>query len=199
MRIQFTKTKTDCCPLVINSKELELVRQVKVLGIIISNDLKWNCHVEYIVKKASKRMYFLRQLKRAGVAISDMVNFYCSCIRSVIEYASTVFHYALPKYLSDDIEQLQKRAVTIICGPGLSYSDKLSTCGLQPLSSRRQSSCVKLMNNIVNDPNHKLYCLLPAFNVNCKYSLRHKRRFIQPIYKTDRFKKSFIQAALRDF
>ena len=32
-------------PLVINSKELELVRQVKTIGIIISSDLKWNCHV----------------------------------------------------------------------------------------------------------------------------------------------------------
>ena len=54
------------------------------------------------------------------------------------------------------------------------------------------------MNNIVNNPNHKLYCLLPAFNVNYKYSLRHKRRFVELIYKTDRFKKSFIQAALCD-
>ena len=140
MRIQFTKTETDCCLCLLTTENSKLVRKVKVLGIIISNDLKWNCHVEYIVKKASKRMYFLRQLKRAKVSISDMVNFYCSCIRSLVEYASPVFHYALPKYLSDDIERIQKRALTIICDPDLSYSEKLSTSCLQSLASRRQAS-----------------------------------------------------------
>ena len=30
-----------------------------------SSDLKWNEHVEYIVKKSSRRLYMLRLLKRA--------------------------------------------------------------------------------------------------------------------------------------
>ena len=54
--------------------------------------------------KASKRMYFLRQLKRAKVSTNDMVYFYCTSIRSVVEHASPVLHYALPGYLSDDLE-----------------------------------------------------------------------------------------------
>ena len=56
--------------------------------------------------KASKRMYFLRQLKRAKVSTKDMVYFYfyCTSIRSVVEHASPVLHYALPGYLSDDLE-----------------------------------------------------------------------------------------------
>lgn len=60
-------------------------------------------------------MYFPRQLKRANVS-TNMVNFYDTCIRSVtvVEYASAVFHYALPKYLSDDIEWIQKPALSII-------------------------------------------------------------------------------------
>ena len=198
MRIQFSKTETQCSPLTINSKELELVRKVKVLGIIISNDLKWNCHVDYVIKKASKRMYFLRQLKRANVSTTDMVNFYCTCIRSVVEYASSVFHYALPKYLSDDIERIQKRALSIIFGYELSYNDKLTFSSLSSLANRRQISSQKLFKNIVNDPSHKLHCLLPAFNVNTRYSLRHKRLFIEPRYKTERFRKSFIPSSIRN-
>ena len=43
-----------------------------------------------------------------------LVTFYVSCVRPVTEYACTVFHNGLPKYLSDDLEQLQKRALRII-------------------------------------------------------------------------------------
>ena len=149
------------------------------------------------MKKASKRMYFLRQLKRAKVSTPDMVNFYCSCIRSVVEFASPVYHYALPKYLSDDIEQIQKRALTIICSPRLSYSERLNTSCLSSLASRQQASCEKIFTNIVNDPSHKLFCLLPAFNVNCRHSLRNKRLFIEPSYRTDRFRNTFIQSSIQ--
>ena len=38
----------------------------KLLGIIISNDLQWNKHIDYISKKASKRPYSLKILKKVG-------------------------------------------------------------------------------------------------------------------------------------
>ena len=44
-----------------------------------------------------------------------------TCIRSVVEYASPVFRYALPGYLSDDIERIKKRALLIILGPSVLY------------------------------------------------------------------------------
>ena len=51
-------------------------------------DLKWNSHVDcindnvsLILKKASKRLYFLRQLKRANVPAAEMICSYCTCIR----------------------------------------------------------------------------------------------------------------------
>ena len=36
--IEFCRTKTNFSPITINNKELELVRQAKILGIVISND-----------------------------------------------------------------------------------------------------------------------------------------------------------------
>ena len=104
MRIQFSKVQSQCLPLTICSKEPALVNQAKVLGVIIRNDLKWNSHVDSIVRKASKTMYFLRQLKRANVSCNDLVQFYCMCIRPVVEYASPVFHYALPASLNDELD-----------------------------------------------------------------------------------------------
>ena len=35
----------------------------EILGVIMNNEVKWNNHVDFIVKKASKKLYPLRILK----------------------------------------------------------------------------------------------------------------------------------------
>jgi hypothetical protein len=49
----------------INGYPVEQVKSAKLLGLMLSSDLKWNEHVAYIVKKSSRRLYMLRLLKRA--------------------------------------------------------------------------------------------------------------------------------------
>ena len=46
-------------PINIGYMEVERVRTYKLLGVIISDDLKWNAHVEYVIAKAAKRLYAL--------------------------------------------------------------------------------------------------------------------------------------------
>jgi hypothetical protein len=58
-----------------------------ILGVLISEDLKRTTHVEYIGKKANKRLYALRTLKKAGVPQLDIAKVNCSLIRSTLEYA----------------------------------------------------------------------------------------------------------------
>ena len=107
MRVCFAKLeRSNILPLVINNKEIELTFSAKILGLIIRSDVKWNDHVESVLKKSSKRLYFLRQLKRARVSEKEMILFFCTCVRPILEYASPVFHYSLPSYLSDDIERI---------------------------------------------------------------------------------------------
>ena len=99
----------------------EIVSSAKVLGFVISSDLKWSAHIDSITTKASKRLNLLSQLKRAGIAQSFLVRFYCSVIRSILEYAYQVFHCNLPLYLSEEIERIQRHALRIIF-PDCSYS-----------------------------------------------------------------------------
>ena len=54
-------------PLYIGNQIVERISSYKLLGVIINYNLKWNCHVDYITAKASKKLYVLRLLKRAGV------------------------------------------------------------------------------------------------------------------------------------
>jgi hypothetical protein len=112
--ISFAPTTREFQPITINAKIVERVTSVKLLGLTISNKLKWNSHISHVCKKVAPRLYFLRQLKRAKLPASDLILSYSTCIRPVIEYAWQAFHDSLPKYLSDDLERLQKRAFRII-------------------------------------------------------------------------------------
>ena len=93
MPISFTKSEQEFEPILINGDALEVVDSVKLLGLNISSDLTWNIHINEILKKASKRLYFLVQLKRAKVTRTDLGLFYSSCIRSIMDYAVPAFHF----------------------------------------------------------------------------------------------------------
>ena len=47
-----------CVPnIAIEGIPVEVVKHAKLLGVILSDDLTWNMHVDSIVKKAAKRVY----------------------------------------------------------------------------------------------------------------------------------------------
>ena len=52
-----TNNPTSFDPVVVNGMPIDLVTSAKILGLNISNDLKWNCHIDSIIKKAKKRLY----------------------------------------------------------------------------------------------------------------------------------------------
>ena len=51
----------------IGNQIVERIFIIQLLGVIINENLKWNCPVDYNTAKASKKLYALRLLKRAGV------------------------------------------------------------------------------------------------------------------------------------
>ena len=67
IRISFAKSAADFAPIVINGKAVEVVSTVKLLGLNISSDLRWSCHVAEISKKVASRLYFHKQLKEANI------------------------------------------------------------------------------------------------------------------------------------
>ena len=76
--MDFKKCKHSFEPLFVSDKNLTVVQNAKILGLTISNNLTWNTHIGEIIKKANKRMYFLVLLRKAGVPLLDIVNFYCT-------------------------------------------------------------------------------------------------------------------------
>ena len=99
---------------------LERVSSYKLLGLWIYDDLKWKSNTEYVVKKAAKRLYFLKTLKGYSAPPADLKIFYISAIRSIVEHGAQIWHGGLTQEQSKDIERIQRRAMKIIC-PGKTY------------------------------------------------------------------------------
>ena len=87
----------------------------KLLGVMINSSLKWDDHID-IMTKAAKRLWFLKKLKRAGVSVDDLLYYYQSVVRPVLEYACPVWHSSLSKQQIKSLENVQRRAVQIIAG-----------------------------------------------------------------------------------
>ena len=69
-----------------------------------------------------------------------------------------------------------------ILNPNLSYDDSLALSDISKLSSRREEACIKLFNEIVNIPDHKLAYLLPP-KQETKYDLSSGNLvFLRTIY-----------------
>ena len=96
LKISFTKSENTLEPVTINNTNIEVVPPAKLLGVMISNDLKWNVYVEMICKKVAVRLYFLRQLKGAKVPANYPSKFLhhlhtpsCRACMSSLSYHST--------------------------------------------------------------------------------------------------------------
>ena len=58
--------------------------QTCVVAGYMSSDLKWADHVDAIVSNSASRVHFLKQLKRAGVPIKDLLHIYTAIVRPVL-------------------------------------------------------------------------------------------------------------------
>ena len=49
-----------------NNDELEVVEESKLLGVVLRNDLSWGANTDYMVKRANRKLWCLRRLKKLG-------------------------------------------------------------------------------------------------------------------------------------
>ena len=88
-------------------------------------------------------------------------------IRLVCGYAIPVFHASLPQFLINDLEGVQKRALSIICAT-LSYDNAQASLVLELLVVYCQSLCQSLFDNILDCRDHRLHHFCQDFDVKFK-------------------------------
>ena len=162
MHINFLRN-SNCLinPIIIGGDVINSVNTYKILGVIMHNDLKWNSHVDYITKKACKKLYSLRVLRRARVSQSNMLRVYLGSVRPEYGVCSTGLAGHSCLRLSEAIERVQKRALNLIYPEAESYAHVLQLGNLDRLDDRRVHLCYKYMAKI-KSPSHPLHHLLPS-------------------------------------
>ena len=96
--------------------EIERVPTYKLLGVGQQEYLRWNHHINETVKKANKRLHYLRDCRKAQLPSDVGTTVYCTKIRALLEYASPVWG-GLPEYLANEIQRVQNRSLDIIGVP----------------------------------------------------------------------------------
>ena len=123
---------------------IEYVEEIKLLGVIVSQDLRWNKNCNYICQKARAKLWILRRMMKLKITIYQLFDIYTKEIRSILEYAVPVWHSGLTIQQSRDIERVQKLAMKIILqGAYKNYQLACDTFSTQTLQERRVKLCKK--------------------------------------------------------
>ncbi len=151
--VDFRRNPPALPPLTITDSTVVAAESFIFLGTNISQDLKWDNHLDSIVKKAQQRRYFLHQLKKFNLPQKLLKQFYSAIIESVLCSSITVWFDSATKF---DIKRLQRtvRTAERIIGAPLPI--------LQELYIFRVSKSAKKISLDPSHPAHSLFELLPS-------------------------------------
>ena len=85
-----------------------MVKEAKLLGTVITDDLKWSKNTKEIVKKGFQRMQLLNAAASFTSNIYELRSIYLTYIRSVLEQSAVVWHSSLTSKNRKDLERVQK-------------------------------------------------------------------------------------------
>ena len=141
-----------------STETLEVVEEIKLLGLVIRSDLSWKTNTSKMCQKAFSRIWMLRRLKGLGADQEDLLDTYKQQILSVIEFAAPVWTPGLTQCQANKIERVQKTAVRVILGDTyISYKRGLAKLKLSTLTERRQKLCVNFTKKAINHPRFKTW------------------------------------------
>ncbi|KAK3525134.1 hypothetical protein QTP86_017771, partial [Hemibagrus guttatus] len=177
MIVDFRRNTPALPPLTIMNSTVPTVASFRFLGTTISQDLKWDTHIDATIKKAQQRLYFLRQLRKFNLPQELLIHFFSAVIESVLCTSITVWFGSATK---SDMRRLQRtvRTAERIIGAPLPTLQELYT-------SRVRKRALKITLD-PSHPGHILFDLLPSgrrYRAANTRTARHKNSFFpQAIY-----------------
>ena len=124
--------------------QIESITEIKLLGVIVTNDLKWSSNTSFICHKARTRLWILRRMSHLDLTRNEKFDVYVKEVRSILEFAVPVWHSSLTRKQTSEIESIQKLAFRIILGSSyVRYSDACALFCTETLERRRFQICLK--------------------------------------------------------
>ncbi len=172
LKLNTLKTEMIVDPLTIMNSTVTTVESFRFLGTTISQDLKWDNHIESIVKKAQQRLFFLRQLRKFNLPQELLMQFYSAIIESVLCTSITVWFSSAT---NSDLRRLRRVVRT---------AERIIGTTLPTLQELYLSRVSKRSGKITLDPSHpahSLFVLLPSgrrYRALSTRTARHRNSFI---------------------
>ena len=125
-----------------NEEILDVVEETRLLGQVLTSDLKWYANTKSIYSKAISKMWLLRRMKIMQMDPKIIFDYYQKEIKVLAEQGVIIWNSGLTKGQERDLEKIQKVAFKIILADDYgSYELALSFCGAQKLTDRRLQLC----------------------------------------------------------
>ena len=172
------------CIITINNNQIEVVNQIRFLGVLIDNLLTWTPHIDNIIKKLSQIIGILTRIKNQ-VPKNTLKLIYNALVLPYLSYAVVAWGNPDSKKFKQ-LYLIQKRAIRVInkekynahTGPLFSANKILILEDLYKLQ------CAKLVhkriNNILPDYFNQL---LPTFSEIHQYNTRHANAIVPCLIK----------------
>ena len=174
----------------IEGVRLEVVSEMKLLGVIINDDLKWHENTVSITKKALSRLWMIRRLRNLGASRRTLLDVYCKQVRSVVEYAAVVWSAGLTLENIAQIERVQKCALSVILGKKYTtYEEACQELSMKTLAERRIILAKKFAKKASQHPIHQKWFVK---NQEASLTRTEKPEYKPACGRTVRFLKSAI-------
>eukprot|EP00061_Rhincodon_typus_P009499 g33062.t1 len=129
-------------PIYINGTEIERVKSIKFLRVMTMDNLPWTSHVNATVKKAQQHLLFLRRLRKFGMSIRSLTNFYRCTIGSMVSGCIMAWY---GNCFDQDHKKLQKLVCT---------AQAITEANLPSMDSIYMAHCRGKLANVIKDPLH---------------------------------------------
>ena len=107
MIFNFTQNYQFTSRLSIDNQPLQMVDKTKLLGLVLTSDLKWTENTKSLIKRANARMEILRKMSSFSAPVPDMLTAYKTFIRSILEQSYVIWHSSITEEDRKDLECVQ--------------------------------------------------------------------------------------------
>lgn len=204
-KVKLNKTKTKAMiingrlngDIIIDNYKLEVVNELKYLGFIIDNKLKFKNHEDYMCKKIGKKLNYFYRI-RNKLSTSAAINVYNTMVKPHFEYCSTLMAFSNNDTL-ERLQKLQNRGMRIIlkCGRYTQINRMLASLKWLNIKQRFKLNVLvfvfKMKNKLL--PNYLSSSLIYVQDVQ-HYHLRNIFNFRLNFFRSEAPKKTVLYKGL---
>lgn len=147
-------------PLIIHNTNIQYVKQIRFLGMILDSKLKWSPHIDNVKRECSQRNNLLKTLghQKWGAEKETLIMIYKALIRSKLDYGSFLYMHACKSALKK-LDSIQNTALRISSGAFRTSPTLSIACetGEAPLHYRRNKLALTYIARLAQNPVNPAY------------------------------------------